>query len=204
MPRKTVALFDGDDYERLTELRAAVAVGERKVLAAKLNGLTVGLSARLGDDEPSATDEDAAELEEAKAAYDAFMDEAADRAESWVVQSIGHEAWRELVTAHPPRKITEGEGDAAKEVTHPEDEQFDLNTESFPKAILLFADADDADHRTILKAGGTDLARIGTRLKRLSIGQIDSLWLAAWTLNTGAAIDPKVSRFSIAKRSTES
>lgn len=190
MPRKTITIYDGDDFERLGELQAEVRRAELRA------GDDSG-PRRMGDDEPDA-------VAEAKAAFDEFVDVAADRAESWVLESIGHEAWRDLVTAHPARTVTEGEGAEAKEVTHPDDDGWGVNTETFGKALLLFVDPEDDEHRTVTKIGDAELSTLPKRLRRLSQGQFDTLWVTAHALNTGAVNDPKALRYSTAPRSTES
>jgi hypothetical protein len=189
MPRKTITIYDSDDFERLGELRTEVSIAEREALSAKT-------PARFGDDIP-----DAVRL--AKDAYDAFVDEAAARADAWELHSIGHEAWRDLVAAHPPRKV-KTEDDPPKEVDHPEDAPFGVDTETFGKALLTFVDPDDDEHRTIAKIGDmvpTDLAK---RLRRLSVGQFDTLWVTAFYLNTGGVADPKATRYSTGPRSDDS
>lgn len=184
MPRKTtIYLYDGDDFERLSELRRKVEIAERRAEQA------ARAPRRFGD---SPADDG---VQQAKDAYDAAVDEAAERAESWVLQAIGHEEFRELLKAHPARKVTEGEGDEAREVTHPEDAGFDVNTESFGKALLRFADDDDTDHRTILEPALTGKA-LEKRLRRLAAGEFDTLWIAAYQLNLGGVADPKLDRFS--------
>ncbi|WP_370290240.1 hypothetical protein [Nocardioides sp.] len=193
MPRKTIVpIYDGDDDIRLHELRMAVEIAERAALKAE------GVPRRFGDDEsPSA------ELDAARAAYDAFVDEAAERAEEWTVSAIGHEAFRQLLAEHPPRQV-EDPKDPAKKVDHPEDAGWGFNLETFPKALLLFVDPEDGEHRTILSVSGLDLASLGKKLRRLSDGEFQTLWTVAYTLNTSAVADPKATRFSTgAQRSDE-
>lgn len=204
MPRKTVTIYDGDDFERLSEARTAVAIAERALAEVRMRNVGAS-SGRFGDDEPDAIAEAEAEVQAAKVAHDALLDEVVERAEAWVLESIGHEAWHDLLLAHPPRKVTEvqGEAEAAKEVEvdHPEDAQFGVNVETFGKALLLFVDPDDDEHRTITEVSGVDLSKIASRVKRLSQGQFDTLWIWAHALNTGGANDPKESRLLPAPRS---
>jgi hypothetical protein len=212
MPRKTIVIYEGDDFERLSTLRAEVGIAERQLSEALLVASTA--PARFGDDDPDEITALRESLKAAQDAYDSFVDVAAERADEWVIESIGHEAWRDLLTAHPARKVLANPtappnpGETVivdtREVDHPDDEAFGVNTEEFGKALLLFVDPDDDEHRTVTKAGDADLARLGTRVRRLSQGQFDTLWMSAFYLNTGGVADPKLSRYSIAPRSSES
>jgi hypothetical protein len=189
MPRKTIVIYEGDDFETLADLRNEVAIAERAAELAK------GVPSRLGDAEPDA-------VQAARDAYDAFVDVAASRAEAWELHSIGHEAWRDLLGKHPARQV-DGEKDGEK-VDHPADDGWGVNTETFGKALLLFVDTEDDEHRTVTKLGDAELATLPKRLRRLSQGQFDTLWITAYTLNTGGVADPKASRYSPAPRSNES
>lgn len=182
MPRKTIPLYADGDFEKLADLRNRVGIAERRALAAKAQ------PNRFGDAEATDADVEAAQNE-----YDDFVDVAAERAEEWIVESIGHEEWRELLLAHPPRKITK---DGA-EVEHPDDAEWGFNTETFGKALLLWADPEDDDHRTVRKAGEVALGGLARRVRRLSAGQFQTLWATAYGLNTGAVVDPKLGRYSL-------
>lgn len=193
MPRKTVLLYADGDFEKLSELRTRVGIAERNAVQAE------NLPRRLGDD-----DSTSAEVEAARAEYDAFVDVAAERAEEWVVESIGHEDWRDLLLAHPMRKTTETGSEGPVEVDHPVDAEWGFNVETFGKALLLWADPEDPEHRTIQKAGDIDLGRLALRVKRLSSGQFETLWATAYALNTGGVTDPKSGRYSLGvAKSTE-
>lgn len=191
MPRTTVPIYDGDDYERLRELRTAVTIAERAAIEVE------GAPRRFGD----ATTVSSAVID-AREAYDAFVDAAAARAEEWVLSSIGHQEFRALLAAHPPRVVPDP-ADPMKETKHPEDVDFGVNTETFPGALLAFSDPDDEEHRTVLKAGELALDRVAKRLRRLSAGEFDSLWMTAYQLNAAGVTDPKATRYSIAARSDE-
>lgn len=195
MPRKTVLIYDGDDNERLHELRTKVAIAERAEEAAAERASKAG-PRRFGESVPDEVAEAKAVTKAAQDDYDAYVDVAAERAEEWVVESLGFKAWRGLLAAHPPRKVTVGEGDAAKEVVHPDDDGYEANTETFPEALLLFVDRNDTTHRTITKAGEHDLSNLAGRIDRLSLGQFETLWHTAYTLNIGGIADPKLGRFS--------
>lgn len=164
--RSSVVLYHGDDLERIAELRRAAERADR--LAEAEAG-----SARAGDDSSSA---------EAWQEYREFVEQASERADVWVVEAIGHEEFTDLLEAHPPR----GEGDDA----NPEDAQFGVNTKTFPRALLTFVDPEDDEIRTIAEPAlePTELRR---RLKRLSVGEFDTLWVRAFMLNTSGVADPK-------------
>ncbi|MBU2693858.1 hypothetical protein [Pimelobacter sp. 30-1] len=187
MPSKTVLIYADGDFERLAEARQNVGVAERQALAAQ------AAPGRLGDD----VDADA-EVAAAQARYDEIVDEATARAEEWVIGSIGHEEWRSILAEHPPRKVP-GEGENPAETDHPDDADWGVNIETFGKALLMYADPEDDVHRTVVKAGDVALDTIGglgRRIKRLSIGQLETLWVTAYVLNTGGISDPKAARYS--------
>jgi len=189
--KKKINIYADDDLEQLVALRQNVEIAERTLLEAKAQ------ASRLGD--TAAVESEA--VEAARAAYDAFVDEAAERAEEWVLSNIGHTEFRELVKAHPPRKIDDpdhdGEGDP-KQVTHPDDVLFGINTEDFGRPLLAYVDPEDDEIRTIVSP--TD--QVAKRLKRLSAGQFDTLWTTAFGLNTGGVVDPKSLRYSTAPTSS--
>jgi hypothetical protein len=123
MPRKaSVVLYDGGDMERIAELKRAADRAERG-----------GSPLRAGDVSPAA---------EALAVLRAFVAEAAERAEVWTVESIGHGEFRALLADHPPRTDDKGEPVA-------DDAAFGVNTDTFPMALLTFVDPEDEDIRTI-------------------------------------------------------
>lgn len=193
MPRKTVLLYADGDFEQLAELRRRVGIAERQALTARTE------PRRLGDADTTEDD-----VETAKAAYDKFVDEAAERAEEWVIEHIGNEEWRKLLLAHPARKIAKPGPDGKDiEVDHPDDADWGVNTDEFGKALLLFVDQDDPDHRTVHKAGDVKLEGLVRRIKRLSAGQFETLWATAYALNTGGVSDPKFAQYSLTRESPE-
>lgn len=195
MPKATIPIYHDDDFERLSELRREVAIAERKVEAEKDRlEAPIGSPRRVGDEAPTPDALTAAEeyLQAAQDAFDAFIDKAAERAENWVIKPIGHEEFRNLLKDHPPRKVKEGDD----EVTHPDDVYFDVNTETFPKALLLFVDPDDEDVRTVVEPRFDSEAALRKRVKRLSEGEFETMWTAAYQANKGGISDPKSLRFS--------
>ena len=194
MPRKaTIYLYDGDDMERMADLRRAVDIAERQAEAASL----LVAPRRMGDDLP----DNSASVQEAQSAFDAFVDEAVERAEAWELHAIGFEEFRTLLKNHPPRKVSEMVDGEERETTDPEDVymgpngRFEINSETFPKALLLFVDPDDVEHRTV-HAPFTDAEALRKRVRRLSAGEFESLWFAAYTLNEGGVADPLALRYS--------
>jgi len=188
--RYTITIYADGDLEMLADLRLNVAIAEQAAAEAK------AAATRLGD---TTEDEDAA-VRAAKDAYDAGLDAAAERANAWTVESIGHEEFRELLKAHPPRKVDADpvEGEQPKRITHPEDEVLGVNTETFGKALLLYVDPEDPEIRTIVEP----TENVARQVKRLSSGQFETLWDAAYQVNVGGVLDPKATRFSIAPTSS--
>lgn len=159
----TIVLYQGDDMSTLAELKRAAdqaTAGPRKDAGA-----------------------------EETAAYNAFLDEAAERAVEVVVQSIGRRRWRDLVVAHPPRMVESEPDDEGKtrQVEHEEDVQWDVNTETFPRALLTYV---DGEYRTITEPDlGDDLAPFVD--DELTEGDFERLWIAAFALNAQPSRDPK-------------
>lgn len=209
MPKVTIPILADGDEETLRDLKRALVIARRN---AKANA---GVPQRGGDAVPDA------EVEAAKAAHDEFLDVAAERAEGWVLETIGHHEFRELLKQHPPRKTTRTNEDdgTTEEIVDPEDEAFGVNTETFPRALLLFVDPDDPEIRTIaeINIDGENIAeevepaqhddqgkpvafkhvaKVTRRVKRLSAGHFNSLWTNALSLNELGVGDPKLDRFS--------
>lgn len=196
--KATVPIYHGDDFERMAERRREIEIAERKLEDAKRKAAEGGSALRLGDDDTSVADAEAA-VEAARVAFSEFVDEAAERADTWVLRPIGFEEFRELLKAHPPRKVTETDEDGKKhEVTHPDDAawamviQSEVNTETYPKALLSFVDPEDDEIRTVEEPFET-VATLRKRIKRLTEGEFNTMWIRAHLLNTGAAADPKLS-----------
>lgn len=192
MAKATIPLYQDDDFERLADLRREVSIAERHLAQERMNAAEDNMgTARAGDDVPDKVRLAEAALDTARAAFAAFVDEASERAEMWSLKPIGHEEFRKLLKDHPPRKVFEGEGDDRKEVDHPDDEQWDVNTETFPKALLLFVDPEDEEVRTVVEPKFDSEAAFRRRVKRLSEGEFQSLWVTAYMANKGGVSDPK-------------
>jgi hypothetical protein len=196
----TIPIYQGDDAERLAEKRMAVALAERRVeqIRADLhNAEQRAESDRYGDDD-GATREDLeqaeAAAEQARGDYDAFVDEAADRAVEVIVQTIGRRRFRDLVAAHPQRMVKDPEG---KDVPHDDDYDFGVNTETFSLALLAYVDSEDTDIRTIVAPEFKGTKAVQTFLDdELTEGDFTRIWTAAYWLNRMPSADPKALRYS--------
>lgn len=196
MASATVPLYADDDFERLADLRTALSIAQGRLMKARVDAEeSTGSNQRAGDNDSDAVQDAKEAVDVVQEAFNDFVDAAAERAEMWTLKPIGHEEFRALVLAHPPRKIFEGEGVDRKEVTHPDDASpWDVNTETFPKALLLFVDPDDDEHRTIVAPKFDTEAAMRKRVKRLSEGEFESMWTVAYMTNKGGVADPKLSK----------
>lgn len=184
MPRTTTVLIYADeDFEKMAELRRSVGIAERRHAAAQ------GVPLRGGDE--VASDEG---VVEAKAEFNDFVDAAAERAETWVLEALGHEEWRTLLANHPPREV---EGKEGKEL-HEDDRDYNVNVTTFGKALLNYrrTDEDGDEFRTVTEPE-LDEDALRRRIKRLSDGEFETLWTSAYLLNSGGISDPKALRYEI-------
>ena len=144
----TVVIYQGDDLERLGELKREAALAERLAQddldAARRSAR--GAPLRGGDPDPLVEAEAAFEaaVKPTRDAYDAFLDEAVERAVEVEVQALGRKRFRALVEVHPPRMVKDSEG---KDVPHEDDDGFGVDTATFPDALLTYREGDKADHR---------------------------------------------------------
>lgn len=179
----TIPIYQGDDAERLAELRMAVAVAERQAEQRK------GEALRSGD----APDD---EVRAAQDAYDAYVDEAAERAVEVVVRAIGRRRFRDLVAQHPPRMVKNSKGE---EVVHDDDASYDVNVETFADALLRFAEPGDEGVRTIIAP--EDAVKSPTALRDfldddVTDGDYDKIFTVAYWINRAPGSDPKELRYS--------
>lgn len=210
-PRSTtVVLYQGDDMDRLADLKRAVDIAER-VAQAKAEE-TGGSAARFGDDEPTNAEAEHA-LAKAQAAYDTFVDEAAERALSVQLRSIGRKRFRDLLLEHPPRKVPEtvdtprrlAEAEAetvetGRMVDHPDDADWGVNTETFPEALLAFRSGGLV---TIGQPNFDSSADVESFINdELAEGDFEQLWVAAFMLNRSPSADPQSRRYSTGSPST--
>lgn len=179
----TVPIYQGDDMERIAELRMAAESAQHRAKQAAESG-----SRRMDDDAGSVE----------KAAYDAFVIEAAERAVMVRLRAIGRGRFRDLLLEHPARQV---DGPDGKE-THPEDVAYEANVTTLPDALLTFVDA-DADVRTI------EAPEFSTRKacqdfldNECAAGDFDKLWMTAYWLNAAPSADPKDGLYSIGDQSS--
>lgn len=202
----TVVIYQGDDLSVLAELRTAADIAERKAEAdlrvAQARARADG-PRRAGD--PSPEDPqiayDAA-VKPPQDAYDAFVDEAAERATIVTLQALGRKAFRNLMRDHPPRTSETVVGDEKRQVVHEDDEAWGVNTETFPDALLNYADEDDEDDRTLLEPTFDSGKQRQKWLDRLADGDFEKLWATAYQLNRAVGADPKASRYSPAPQNS--
>lgn len=222
-PRTTsIVIYQGDDMATLAELRRAAENAQtfadraeseletaREVAAADL---------RAGDsieDAIDARDKAEAEAKARQDEYDAFLDEAAERAVTVVLHAIGRKRFRDLMSEHAPRKVKahdvskvpEGTtltvAEAAEEVDHPDDAGYGVNTETFPMALLTFIDAESPEVRTIVEPEFSSVKAVRDFLDNdLAEGDFPGMWAAAYYLNRMPSADPKASRYSAERRSS--
>ncbi|MGZ8723174.1 MAG: hypothetical protein ACXWYG_03915 [Aeromicrobium sp.] len=199
-PREAeVVIYQGDDLARLAELRQA-AESARRLVEAHETAANDG-AARMGDAPSAEAEQDA---------YDAFVEEAADRALVVKLRAIGRRRFRALMAAHPPRQVevtrTDENGvERTVTETHPDDAPYEVDTEVFPEALLTYVDSEDPDYRTIaapeFKGSKSAQAFIDDEL---SEGDFDGMWITAYYLNRSPSADPKARRYSNASpRSNE-
>jgi hypothetical protein len=196
----TFTEYAGDDFEKLGELRRKIDLAQKRAMLTEQRAQLGTEDPREGDDELTEVEQAVAEVEQAVADYEEFVEAAAARGTEWVLHAIGHQEFRDLLKAHPPRTITEGEGEEATEVIDPEDIVWGFNTETFGTALLLWRDPEDdrpgsfdpADppHRTVISPA-LEPAALERRIKRLSAGEFRTMWAIAEALNSGRMSDPK-------------
>lgn len=189
----TVVLYQGDDMDRMTELRREADQAAEIAQRSKA-------PLRAGDEVVSE------DVQRKRDAYDAFVDVAAERALTVEIHSIGRRRFRDLMLAHPPRKIMikddpdpeqPGIPVGEHEVNHEEDAGWEINSDTFPEALLSFIDPDDSEVRTIAEPAFKDRKSVIEFLNdECSEGDFNGLWQAAYYLNRLPSQDPKASRFS--------
>ncbi len=206
----SVVIYQGDDFPVMAELRQAADTADRFATEAsrEVDRLAEAFrrsqsGGRLGDADESLAEalssarevlaEKRAAAQEKRDAYDAFIPEAAERAVEVVLQAIGNRRFRQLLLQHPPRKVP---GPENEQVVHEDDAEFDVNSATFPDALLRFADEDDPDRRTIAAPEFTHKALAEFLDDEIEFGNFERLWQTAYALNRGASIDPFLTTFS--------
>ena len=102
----SVVIYQGDDLERIAELRRAADIAERQQQTE---------AARVGDE---------GDAQAAKDEHDAFVEEAIERAVIVHLQHLPRKKFRELLRAHPPREDDEV------------DAMYGVNFDDFAEAFL--------------------------------------------------------------------
>lgn len=116
--KATITLYHGDDLDELQRLRVAVA----DAIEAEDNS-----TASLAD----------TSAEDARVAYNEFRNgPARERAVDVVLQALRWDVWDALEAEHPARKVEQTEGEETRQVPHPEDRDFDVNTKTLPQALV--------------------------------------------------------------------
>lgn len=191
----TVVLYQGDDMERLAELRRDADAAEYQARADLQSAARAPL--REGDEQP--LEAFRAAVQPAREALNAFVDEAADRAVEIRLQAIGSTRFAELLLAHPPRKVQVD----GKTVDHEDDAAFAdylshfgildgaVNTATFPKALLKHREG----RRTIIDPDLSEDELAEFLDEECSEGDIDAMWRPAYLLNRAVAVDPKEGKF---------
>lgn len=180
----TVLLYQGDDWTKLEDLRIEAEAARQRHAEAKKSPTRRG-----GDDT-------ATPLADAEKAFDDFVDEAAERAQEVVVQSLGRKAFRDMRMDHKPRMTTRLIDGDETEIPIPEDALFRVNTDTFPDVLLTYVDATDPELRTIVKPEFNSKAELRAWLDEdLTEGQYDDIWRAAHALNAQGAPDLKALKY---------
>lgn len=171
-----VFIYKGEDLRRIAELKKTADTAERAYAQAVESG-----TARGGD---------SGHLDAREALREAVND-AATRAETVVVQHLGKTRWRALLAQHRPRYIRRMIDGQLQDVMDDDDAQFNVNTDSFPDALLSYVDPSDTEVRTILEPEFATPADRAKWLEKLRGGDFDKLWAVAYFLNSQQTIDPK-------------
>lgn len=180
----TVVIYQGDDLERLAELRR---VAEN---AARIHAEAVrSPNARAGDDTLTPK-------LEAEAAYDAFVEVAAERAESLALRNLGGRQWRDLIAEHPPRRVVRTIDGQEQDLLHEDDADFNVNTSTLPDVLLRYVNPNRAEMRTITSPEFPTAQDLQNYLDDISGGDYDRLFVTAFHLNASPGYDPKASTYS--------
>jgi hypothetical protein len=214
----TIVLYQGDDMDQVAQLKREVDIAERKMRIAELEHEQSSGTARAGDD----TSDDIAAAEAAvgaaRDAFDAFVDDAAGRALSVELRTIGRRRFRDLLAEHPPRLVKRkvhlpqervmGEeappplAQVEEDAEHEDDREWGVNSETFSRALLAYRDGDIV---TIGAPEFADRAAVERFIDdEVSEGDFDGLWQAAYLLNRTGSQDPKaLAHWASGSRSTD-
>lgn len=180
-----VVIYSGTDLAKIAELHQNAERADRLYKQARESG-----TAKIGPGDEQTP-------QQAKDAHDAFVAEAAERAEIVKLRAIGRRQWRALLDKHPARTVRRMLDGAESDVTHDDDEGYGVNTASFSEALLTFSEGNGDDlEQTIVSP---EFASKDARLKwldNLSGGDFDRLFLTAYNLNGSLGFDPKEAVYS--------
>lgn len=177
----TVVIWQGDDLDELAQLRRAVDIAERNVILRAEPD-------RLGD--PTNDPDQDEDVLTARRAYNAFVDEASERAVTIRLEALGRRQFRDLAAKYEPRKDESGQVLA-------DDAPFGVNIDAIGDELLPAAIVEP-----VFDPRSTDCQRF---LEDLAEGDYARLIAAAVMLNKGVQADPKDSLYSLSSRtSTES
>lgn len=170
----SVVIYQGDDIEHLANLRRAAEIARRHAEAEAEE------TRRVGDDLPGAE-----ALQVAQDAYDAAVDEAADRAVVIEVTAVKRGRFRELMAAHPAREKND------------DDSSYGVNMDEFPEPFLR-------DSVTKIEVGEKSLnpGEIRELIEDLPEGDFERLFATAYYLNRAPGADPREGRYSSAPLSS--
>jgi len=174
----TVVIYQGDDLDELSLLRRKAEQAKAQAEEETSGPLRVGDDVVEVDKHPAVV--------EARAAYDAFVDAAADRAVMVEVRAVKRSVFRDLMAKHPARDGND------------EDKMFSVNMDDFPTPFL-------AESVASVKAGERELSQAQVRdlLDDLAEGDFDRVFATAYWLNRAPGSDPKDSKFSTAPRTSD-
>lgn len=175
-----VLIYGGGDLQRLSELRQAADVADR------LHQQAVKAGTARGD----------GGVVTAKAEHDAFVAEAAERAQIVKLRALGRKQWRALLDEHPPRRVSRLIDGSQTEVIHDDDEELGVNTATFSEALLTYVDPVRDDMRTIVEPEFPTKSALTDWLDDLAGGDFDKLFISAYYLNGSVGYDPKETVYS--------
>lgn len=158
----TAILYDGDDFDRLDQLRKALEFAEEQARDEVLR--RSALAGELPD--PVS----------ARERYLEAVDSATERATEVIVEDIGTRRWMDLAAAHPPKPGNEL------------DALVGYNADTFGRALLAF---DDGDRRTIKSPTFEKKSDRDEWLDDIPLADSESILEAALKVNRGQVADPK-------------
>lgn len=176
---RTEILLQGEDEERLSDLRATAAELRAKAEGLRRKAASTRADALLADSDEWAEAEAAAKA--AEEAAEAFASEANERGVKVVMRHIGRKKWREIIAKHPPR-----EGDAGDKVAR---YNVDTAPDDIVPACLASPALNDADREAFLDS--------------LSDGQFDRLAWLAHEVNRSFGADPTPRLLSVSSQTSD-